>query len=452
VAQAHFSSGAVRRATAGGPGGHQVAGWDGVRLRAARIAALAASAASRAAGLGSGTAIGGRIALAMAPQALAGLSRGRVLACVCGTNGKTTTTRLLAAAVGVAQPVISNSSGANLPSGLVSVLCRHPDRPAVLEVDELYLATAIRSVAPSVVVLLNLSRDQLDRTAEAQRAAIGWRQALAAGAGPEVTGASGDRRGPTVVANCDDPRLVWAASVARRVVWVAAGQAWTADSQVCPGCGHPLRSGASPRWACTSCGLHRPTPDATLTDQGLELDGRSVPVELQLPGRVNRANAVMAAVAAAQLGLPIRTSLAAMRDVAEVEGRYAEQVIDGRRCRLLLAKNPAGWAATMDLVQRNGRSLLLSVNAQPVDGRDTSWLYDVPFEQLVGRRLVVSGAAGADLSLRLGYAGVQHRLVSDHRAAMAALGPDAAPTSQVIDAVGDYSSFQQLRRLAVAAR
>ena len=222
----------------------------------ARAAATGASALSRAARLGSGTVIGGRVALALDPPALAELGRGRVLACVSGTNGKTTTTRLLATALSRLHPVVSNSSGANLPSGLVGVLGRDLDRRAVLEVDELYLDSTIKALRPRIVVLLNLTRDQLDRTAETSRPAQAWRRSLS-GADQQV------------VASCDDPRVVWAAGGASRVVWVATGRSWTGDSQVCPQCGHPLRhaaAGAEPGrgsdWYCPDCHLRRPEPAA----------------------------------------------------------------------------------------------------------------------------------------------------------------------------------------------
>ncbi len=93
------------------------------------------------------------------------------------------------------------------------------------------------------------------------------------------------------------------------------------------------------------------------------------------------------------------------------------------------------------------------MNADPVDGRDTSWLYDVAFEQLTGRPVTVTGAAGADLSLRLGYAGVAHRHVPDKRLAVRAVGVQGhqfgCPTGP-IEVIGDYSSFQELRRMAAA--
>ena len=392
---------------------------------------------------GDGSVIGGAVALRMVPDILTQLGRGRVLACVSGTNGKTTATRLTATALGARQPVVSNASGANLTSGLVTTLCRRPaDRPAVLEVDEMYLAAVIRSVHPRVVVLLNLSRDQLHRTAEPQLLAASWRAALSAAPGC------------TVVANCDDPRVTWAAAAAPRVVWVSAGQSWTGDSHVCPRCGDALRRGLAVTdlgWRCPRCGLARPAPDAFVIDNGpteTRLIVRGVgswQVTLHLPGRANHANAAMAALAAHVLGMPVEEALTSMQGIDAVEGRYGIRAIDGVPCRLILAKNPAGWAETLDVVHHSDRPLVLAVNAQPVDGIDTSWLYDVPFERLAGRQVCVIGAAAADLSLRLDYAHVPHRVADDVGAAVHGCSRARSRPAGCVDVIADYSNFQRLR-------
>ena len=158
------------------------------------------------------------------PGLLATLAVGRDVALVTGTNGKTTTTRLLTAALGGPGRVATSEAGANLPAGLVRALSASaPGAPAVLEVDEGYLATVADGVRPQVVTLLNLSRDQLDRVSEVRMVAARWRAALA-------------RSSATVVANADDPLVVFGAGDAPRVVWVAAGQVWRQDAVGCPAC------------------------------------------------------------------------------------------------------------------------------------------------------------------------------------------------------------------------
>ncbi len=113
------------------------------------------------------------------PNLLANLAAGREIALISGTNGKTTTTRLTAAAMGVLGPVATNSLGANMPTGHTSALAKAGGTPyAVLEVDEHYLRQVLDATHPRVVALLNLSRDQLDRAKEVAMMAALWRDAL----------------------------------------------------------------------------------------------------------------------------------------------------------------------------------------------------------------------------------------------------------------------------------
>ena len=146
------------------------------RARMARRATVGVGHASRRLHLGGGSVIGGRVGLWLDPELLATLGTGRHVALVSGTNGKTTTTTLLAAACGGPTRVATSVAGANLPAGLAAALAAAPGaRRAVLEVDEGYLGTAVDALRPEVVVLLNLSRDQLDRVNEVRKVAARWR-------------------------------------------------------------------------------------------------------------------------------------------------------------------------------------------------------------------------------------------------------------------------------------
>src|SRR6195952_1028321 len=147
-----------------------------LRTRLALAAERAASGASRRLGRGSGEMIGGKLALRVDPGVLGSVAAGRPAACVSGTNGKTTTTRLLAAALGVAGPVASYSGGANMLPGVIHALAHPPlDSPAALEVDEIWLPQVAKAVQPRAIALLNISRDQLDRSNETRRIAAIWR-------------------------------------------------------------------------------------------------------------------------------------------------------------------------------------------------------------------------------------------------------------------------------------
>ncbi|HUZ44750.1 MAG TPA: DUF1727 domain-containing protein [Acidimicrobiales bacterium] len=415
--------------------------------------------ASRLAGRGGGGVIGGRVTLLVDPDALARLARGRRSVLVSGTNGKTTTTRLLAAALATAGPTATNSGGANLPYGLVAALSSAPPGGlAALEVDEAYLGPVADAVRPEVVCLLNLSRDQLDRINEVRMLAGRWRRALESAAGTSsaaapwagASGAGAASSGPVVVANADDPMVVWAASGAARVVWVGAGLSWRLDATGCPRCEGRIQF-TDTSWSCGDCGLARPDAEVTV-DQVAMTDraGGRHPFTLSLPGHCNRSNAAMAATAASLLGIGEAQALTAMEPVSDVTGRYGVVRVGGVPARLLLSKNPAGWMEIFDFLRPAPSPVVVAINAKIADGRDPSWLWDVPFERLAGRQVVATGERCRDLAVRLRYAEVGHVMVEDAVAAVVEarrLGDDSAP----VDVVANYTSFQGLRRAAVNA-
>src|ERR1700722_8762927 len=90
-----------------------------------------------------------------------------------------------------------------------------------------------------------------------------------------------------------------------------------------------------------------------------------------------------------------------MRPVPWGAGRYTQVERNGRQVRLLLAKNPAGWLEAFDVLEPAPVPVLLSVNAQIPDGRDTSWLWDVDYRVVRDRPVLVSGERGLDLAVRL---------------------------------------------------
>jgi lipid II isoglutaminyl synthase (glutamine-hydrolysing) len=397
-----------------------------LRAKVASSASRTAAALSRAAGRGDGSVIGGWIGLKIDPDLLAHLAAGRQIALISGTNGKTTTTRLTTAAMGVLGRVATNSFGANMPTGHTSALARAGATPyAVLEVDEHYLAQVLAATNPRVVALLNLSRDQLDRAKEVAMMAQLWRDALATH--PRVH----------VVANADDPMVVWAAWSVPSVTWVSAGQRWHDDSWVCPECGSAIERRGD-WWGCTGCALHRPDPEWTLEGDSV-VDPAGVPhdIKLQLPGRINRANAATALAVAVQFGVRVTDALPRLSEVASIAGRYAQVVRDGRNIRLLLAKNPAGWLEAFEMADQ--APTLLSINARGPDGLDTSWLFDVDFSPLRGRPVLITGDRAYDLAVRLEVNEVPFRHVPSFRAALETVPPGR------LEVIANYTAFQDIR-------
>lgn len=423
-----------------------------LRARLALFAERAASGASQRLGRGSGEMIGGRLAQRVDPNVLAAVAAGRPAACVSGTNGKTTTTRMLAAALGVSGPVASNSGGANMTPGVIHALARRPlSGPAALEVDEIWLPKVARAVQPRAIALLNISRDQLDRSNETRRIAVLWRKL-----GEQLRGGgdlTADESGCVAVANCDDPLVVYAALGFSRQVWVSAGQNWTADAMVCPVDAALLgRDGL--HWSCGSCGFTRPTPEIEVTGlDTLTWRGQPKTLALTLPGRVNVGNAAIAAATAETFGIDVDAALAAMAGLDAVQGRYSTvPVAPGRRARLLLAKNPAGWVEMLELLDGGPRRpVVVDFNSRTADGRDPSWLWDVPFERLAGREVLVCGERREDVSVRLAYADVPHTLhdsvESAARAATTGTGGEGdGEGGDMVDVVANYTAFRDLLR------
>ncbi len=362
--------------------------------------------------------------LAVQPRALSALVAGRPVTLVSGTNGKTTTTRLLTDALRTRGSVATNASGANIAAALADTVATPADQ-LVLEVDELYLPRVLTETRASAVVLLNLSRDQLDRMNETKAVAARWRAALATAELPLY-----------VVANADDPLVAWVAEAAVDVTWVGTRNSWSLDSAVCPDCGRLLHHGPE-GWFC-DCGRHRPATTFAVVDGRLETPDGVLPLTLQLPGTVNAGNAALAVAAAAARGVAPVDAIAAIEQVTSVGNRYRRYSVGGATVRLLLAKNPAGWAELLSLLEPSN-STVIAINARVADGRDPSWLWDVPFEALAGRTVVAIGDRRLDLAVRLAAAGVEYVVADGLRAAMA-----VRPEATAVDVAANYTAFRDL--------
>ena len=405
------------------------------RQRLAFAAGNTAAFASRVTGRGTGASIKGAIMTRIDPTLFRRLLAGKRLGVVSGTNGKTTTTHLLTAALraSVADPrdVVTNPDGANLREGVVSALSTRPKAPiAALEVDEQVVADVIRHGRPEVLIMLNFSRDQLDRHHEINALGRKWRQALVE-AGDEC---------PTVVANVNDPLVAWSAQPARKVIWVDLGTDWSQDSALCPNCGSVLVHDEAGRWDCPGCELGEQVPDYRVDgDHVVMPDGERLRLDLQVPGRFNKGNAVCALAAAVEMGVYAPVAIKGMRTVQAPAGRFAIGSYGDTKARLVLAKNPAGWAESLLVMQSD--PVILAIDSLIADGTDVSWLWDVDYEQLAGRRVIATGPRSADLAVRLSYAEVEHEVIPDVADAL------KGPFDGTVDVLATYSVFLRLCRL-----
>ena len=412
----------------------------GIRSRVAVLAADLATWASKKTGRGSGGMIGGLIAGAIDPNLMASLGKSRPVALITGTNGKSTTTRMLANAVRTQHTVATNEGGDNMDAGVISaLLAGRSGEVVVLEVDELHVPNIAEKLDASVLVLLNLSRDQLDRVGEINKIERTLRACVDA------------RPDMTIIANCDDVGVTSVAWDSPNVVWVSAGFGWVGDSTSCPRTGgaiiHEKRADGILDWYAVKKlpdgrEFRRPEPQWRITKEGIiDATGQLFELNLKLPGNANRGNATQAVAGAVALGVPVASAITAAEQVDNVAGRYSTVEFEGRDVRLMLAKNPAGWQEALSMVDREADSLVISVNGQVADGQDLSWLWDVVFENFEGLKVVAAGERGTDLAVRLGYAGVEHDLIKDTIEAIRACPPGR------VEVLANYTAFRDVKRV-----
>ncbi len=420
-----------------------------------KVAAIAAgrltAAASRATRAGGGTTLPGRVAMTLAPGIIADLSarltRGAVL--VSGTNGKTTTSRLLGGVLEATGLVpIHNRAGANLLSGIASALVsratlggRLTGDIGLFEVDEATLPAAVEATRPRLVVLLNLFRDQLDRYGEIDLIAERWRRALAAM--PREATLAFNADDPLVADVCRDyggPALTFGLEEAPQEGRELHTLEHAADARYCYRCGRPyeytlVTLGHMGHYHCPQCDAARPQPQVRAT--GVRLygaDGTSVTItagetsfslSTTLPGLYNVYDVTAAAAASLALGIDGAAVARGITATAPAFGRGERVTLDGHEALMLLAKNPAGFNEVLRtvLLAEATPVMLIAINDLIADGRDISWLWDVDFEMLRdrARMIVVSGIRAEDMALRLKYAGVAAGRIAVEREGAAAL-------------------------------
>jgi UDP-N-acetylmuramyl tripeptide synthase len=400
-----------------------------MRRTIAVLAGKATGALSRASGRGGGTTFPGDVARAIDPSVLrrlAGdLTGGAVL--VTGTNGKTTTSRLIAALLeGLPARIVANRAGANLIYGATAAAVagagfdgRLRADWGVFEIDEATLPAAVDEIQPKAVVVGNLFRDQLDRYGELELLAQTIQRAL------EKLPATSH-----AILNADDPRVgeiglglrkapIWYGLDDDRVALPELPHA--ADARTCPRCGASLDFravyfGHEGVYACPNGDFARPRPDLTAED--IELDGldrigltaAGTRINVPLGGLYNVYNALAAFAAGGALGLEPDYMAERLRTASAAFGRQERFERDGRRFTMMLAKNPTGFNEIIREAERvSGRRFLIGLNDRIADGRDVSWIWDVDFELLAGRAdvIVPSGVRAHDLAVRLKYAGVE---------------------------------------------
>jgi UDP-N-acetylmuramyl tripeptide synthase len=430
-----------------------------------------------------GTSLPGMIARRIDPSIVSSLAAdlGSVVFVV-GTNGKTTTARLTSRILESVDgtPPLANRSGANLRQGIASAVVaetdrmgrlRKPGRSAVFEVDELALVNVIGDVVPTVLVILNLFRDQLDRMGEVETV-IERRVAL--------------RRLPraTIVVSCADDSRVDELVVESGLPMVRFGLAAdqgiapkvaegdppnAVDAVACPVCGAALETtwrsiGHLGDWACPNEHVRRTFPDvavgvtppegghgpAVVTFHG---SFGLMSARVHLGGYSAAYDSAAAVTAAIATGIAPEAAIHGLDGATPAFGRLEEAWVDRRRIVMALVKNPASMTESVEVAAALvPDGLLLGLSDEPADGRDVSWIWDVDLEPLRAvPRIGLTGTRRDDMAIWLKYAprstGEPWRVVTrvgEPEAALVAMLA-AVPAQGTLVVLATYTSLLGIR-------
>lgn len=399
---------------------------------------------SRHLGSGHGSALPGLVVEKLSPhflgRLLAKLPEGVVL--VSGTNGKTTTTKIVADLLRAdGYRVFTNPSGSNFARGVISAALPVMRRGrleadiAVLELDEAHATHFVTQVKPRYSLLLNVLRDQLDRFGEIDRTA-------------RLLSYVAEQTTDVVVLNADDPRLSQLGQSDRltaRPVWFGAGgeasRLYRTDEELHTG-QRVKRSKAATRDVLT---LDK------LTGRRAQylIDGKRYTTELRLFGIYNALNcgaALSLVRAVEQDRFDPRRAVETLAEIKPAFGRGEEFSLAKGTVRLILVKNPSGFQLSLDSAE--AQPTLIAINDRYADGRDVSWLWDVKIDSLRQDEVSVTGIRAYDMALRLEYDQVALRSVE----------PDiVVATRSFLDQLeGDgqifatYTAMLKIRRLLLA--
>ncbi len=388
--------------------GNKIQLIDRLRLGFAVSVAKSVTFIVRSLRLGAASVLPGSIARRIEPRLLELLSQqvknGVIL--IAGTNGKTTTALLLCTILErQGYRIAHNSTGANLENGLMTALIENTTLLgtlnvdyAILEVDENIVPRVLKPLQPRIILCLNLFRDQLDRYGEVDSISKRWTKVISTL--PLET---------VVIPNADDPTLSYLGQqLPQKVSFFGMNEPehyleaipHAVDSIYCPSCGHSLDYQGVylshlGDFTCPQCGFSKSNPTLESSEWSQIL-----------VGLYNKYNTLAAVTAAKELGVDEGIIRDAVNNFQAAFGRAEDLVINNKRVRILLSKNPVGTNETIRVVtESTDTTTLLVLNDRTPDGTDVSWIWDVDTEKLVqrGGTLVVSGDRVYDLALRLRY-------------------------------------------------
>ena len=429
---------------------------------------------------GGGSTIPGVVARRVDPEVLRKISDRLPLGSVAitGTNGKTTTTRMIGGILREAGiGAVNNSTGANLVTGVTAALVSDAgimggprSKMGLFEVDEANVPAVAGEAELKLLAVLNLFRDQLDRYGEL------------AYTGKVIASAFADLpEDGSVVLNADDPLVASLGQSAEKSVYYGVDESaldtgplqHIADSKDCPVCGTSLTyeavyMGHVGVYDCPACSFGHPGSQYRASQVKLEgargasflLDAPAGEREIRigLPGLYNVYNALAAAAVAGEAGIGLEDISSGLSKFGGAFGRVERVQAGDREAFLLLIKNPVGFNEILRTFVTGGeaKNVLIAINDNHADGRDVSWLWDVDFEMLAEawaegqagevEPFMVSGTRAEDMAVRLKYAELPVGDVIPDREKAIRAALEATPPGETLYVLPTYTAMLDIRK------
>ena len=376
-----------------------------------------------------GSALPGKVVETLDPgflaRTLGKLPYGVVL--ISGTNGKTTTTRMVASMLRDAGlRVFTNPTGSNFTRGVVASLVQ--EMPvfgtklnadiAVLELDEAYAVHFVNQIKPRYSLLLNVMRDQLDRFGEIDTTA-------------KLLSNVAHATKRVVVLNREDPRISALSKdvlPSCKVKYFGLDESLRSIFPTDDDLHSDLHSDLGGDFNGDSRNLpHADVVLAKVADNKADflIDGHRKTTSVKLRGVYNVFNAAAAStIVRAILADAAKkdATLAKFNDDALMDaisrvtpafGRGEVIEVNGAPVELVLVKNPIGFRLALASCEPENHDTMIAICDEYADGRDMSWLWDVDFTSLSGVGVAcVSGTRAWDMALRLQYNKVASRNVN----------------------------------------
>ncbi|SDO12204.1 UDP-N-acetylmuramyl tripeptide synthase [Paenibacillus sp. yr247] len=368
-----------------------------------------------------GSTLPGVVALKIDPNIIRKLSRHiKHFIFITGTNGKTTTSNLLAHLLrSTGMKILNNSEGANMISGVAACLINntsilgHIDYDyAVLEIDEASLPVILKQITPQMLIITNFFRDQLDRYGEIDMLIKDIEKAIH----PIET---------KMILNADDPNVFRLSSHNKDNIYYGLGKKaymfgdyGMSESKYCPMCGEEMlydhiHFNQLGFFSC-SCGFERPIPNYEIDNiqsNPLTFSLKNETYQMNMTGTYNVYNALAAITCAAELGIQDRNIKKSLHNFHLTNGRMQLFFYKGFPYIVNLNKNPSGMNVSLSeiLSTHYEKQIVFFINDFIADGRDVSWIWDIDFECLQRediKRIICSGSRTSDIMLRLKYAGI----------------------------------------------